>query len=405
MSDLKIGLDDVHQARKTIEKVVRKTPTQLALGRALSQKQIYFKMENQQLTGSFKVRGSLNKISSLTESEKRRGVIAASAGNHAQGVAMSSQLFSVKSHIVMPEAAPLIKVTATRSYGAEVLLHGRFFDESYDKAQQMAKEHGYVFVHPYQDAKVIAGQGTIGLEILESLPEIANVVIPIGGGGLAAGISFVLKSLRPNIKVWGVISDQVPGMLELKTGQTYPHPAMVSTIADGIAVKRPSKAMYEHYIGPYVDEIVAVSDEEISQAIVYAMEAEKTVLEGSGAAGLAAVLCGRVQTEGPTCVLLCGGNIDLNLMVSVLDTGLRRQGRLARLSVIVDDLPGQLANLTRVFADQRANVLDVIHDRVSPELSLRQTRIDFLLETTSFEHIARLQDELKKQNIRTLEKS
>jgi len=404
MSDLNISLEDVKRAQANIAKVVRKTPTHLALSSALSQDEVYFKMENLQLTGSFKIRGSLNKISSLTTEEKQRGVIAASAGNHAQGVAMSSQLFKVKSKIVMPETAPLIKISATRSYGAEVILHGRFFDEAFEKAQEIAKNEGLVFVHPYEDPKVIAGQGTIGFEILEAIPNLKSIVVPIGGGGLISGIAFVIKQINPKCKVIGVVSNQTPGMMEFKTGLEFEKPKKVSSIADGIAVKRTSKKMFETYIGPYVDQIVSVDDEEISQAIVYAMETEKTILEGSGAAGLAAVLCKKVELSGPSCVVLCGGNIDLNTIVSVIDTGLRRQGRLARISTIVDDLPGTLADLTRIFADMRANVLDVIHDRVSPELSLRQTRIDFLIETSSFEHIEKIKAEIKKQNIRILER-
>lgn len=404
MSSIKIDLNQVYQAQKSIANVARKTPVSLGIGRQLREKNIHLKLENRQLTGSFKIRGSLNKISSLSDVEKKRGVIAASAGNHAQGVAMSSQLFGVKSKIVMPLAAPLIKVSATRSYGAEVILHGRYFDEAFKKAQEIAQQENLVFVHPYQDPAVIAGQGTIGLEILEALPDVESVVIPIGGGGLIGGIAFVLKTLRPQCRVYGVVSDQTPGMLEMKSGQDLSRREFISTIADGIAVKNPSPEMYEHYISPYVDKIVSVSDEDLAQAIVYGMENEKTILEGSGAAGLAAVLSGKVQPEGPCCIVLCGGNIDLNLVNSVIDTGLRRNGRLARLSVIVNDLPGELAALTRDFADCRANVLDVIHDRVSPELSLRQTRIDFLLETMSFDHINEIKDKVRQRNIWLLEK-
>jgi threonine dehydratase len=405
VNNISITMDDVHLAQKNIAHVVRQTPTVLALGARLSERQIYFKCENLQITGSFKIRGSLNKICQLTDEEQKKGVIAASAGNHAQGVAKSSQLFKVKSKIVMPETAPLIKVSSTKSYGAEVILHGRYFDEAFEKAQELAQKEGLVFVHPYEDSKVIAGQGTIGLEVLQTLPEIKNVIVPIGGGGLISGIAYVIKQFQPHCRVIGVVSDQAPGMLELKSGKTMPHPQRVSTIADGIAVKRPSQNMFKNYIDPYVDQIVSVSDEEISQAIVYAMETEKTILEGSGAAGLAAILCQKVELlPGPSCVLLCGGNIDLNTISSVIDTGLRRQGRLARISTIVSDLPGELAFLTRVFADQGANVLDVIHDRVSPELSLRQTRIDFLIETSSFEHIERIKEQIKNHQISILER-
>jgi threonine dehydratase len=404
MSDLKISMDDVKLAQKNIGHVARKTPLNLGVGKRLRDKNIHIKLENLQLTGSFKIRGSLNKISQLTKEEKARGVIAASAGNHAQGVAMSSQLIGVKSKIVMPTAAPLIKVTATKSYGAEVVLHGRYFDEAFAKAEELAKKENLVFVHPYKDKSIIAGQATIALEILESLPDLKSIVVPIGGGGLISGISFVVKQINPQCKVYGVVSDQTPGMMELKTGKTIAKPSFISTIADGIAIKNPSQEMYDTYINKYVDEIVSVNDEDIAQAIVYGMEVEKTILEGSGAAGLAAVLNGKIDLEGPSCIVLCGGNIDLNTIVSVIDTGLRKNGRLARISVIVNDLPGELASLTQLFAESRANVLDVIHDRVSPELSLRQTRIDFLLETMSFEHIQEILEKIRKKQIWLLER-
>ncbi len=404
MSDLKISLEDVRTAHQNINKVARRTPVNLALGKRLREKQIHIKMENLQTTGSFKIRGSLNKILNLTEEEKKKGVIAASAGNHAQGVAMSASLLGVNSKIVMPIAAPLIKVEATRNYGAEVVLHGRYFDEAFQKSKELADQEGRVFVHPYQDKHVIAGQGTIGIEILEALPDLKSIVVPIGGGGLISGIAYVVKSLKPDCKVYGVVSDQAPGMLQMKKGEEVSKPAFISTIADGIAVKNPSPAMFENYISKYVDEIVSVNDEEISQAIVYAMEVEKTILEGSGAAGLAAVLNDKLNLTAPSCIVFCGGNIDLNTMSTVIDTGLRKAGRLARISVIVGDLPGELAALTRDFADMRANVLDVLHDRVSPELSLRQTRIDFLLETMSFSHIDEIKERIRKRNIRILER-
>lgn len=402
--DLKIIIDDVWQAQKNISQVARKTPVSLGLGKFLRENSIHLKMENLQLTGSFKIRGSLNKILNLSEEEKARGVIAASAGNHAQGVAMSSQLNGVNAKIVMPEGAPLIKVTATRSYGAEVVLHGRIFDDAFKRAQKIAKEENRVFVHPYQDRYVIAGQATIGVEVIEAIPDLEAVVVPIGGGGLIGGISFVIKTLNPKCKVYGVVSNQAPGMMELKKHTSMDHPKFISTIADGIAVKKPSEIMFKNYIDPYVDDIVSVTDEELAQAIVYGMETEKTILEGSGAAGLAAVLAGKFKFAGPSCIVLCGGNIDLNTVSSVIDTGLRKAGRLARISVIVNDLPGELAALTNDFAQMRANVLDVIHDRVSPELSLRQTRIDFLIETMSFDHIKEIKEKIKQRNIWILEK-
>ena len=403
MGNLTICMEDILQARKKIQSVVRVTPMNLALGSELSKKNIYFKFENRQLTGSFKIRGALNKISNLTESEKKQGVIAASAGNHAQGVAMSAGLFGVQSKIIMPQTAPLIKVSSTKSHGAEVILFGQAFDESYNKALEVAREEKRVFVHPYEDPFVIAGQGTIGLEILESLPDVKSIVVPIGGGGLISGIAFAVKQLNPKCKIYGVVSHQTPGMMNLKKGIGQSVSSFVSTIADGIAVKKPSSRIFDLFIDPLVDDIVAVHDEDIARAIVYAMEVEKVILEGSGAVGLAAVLKGQIKLEEPGCILLCGGNIDLNVIGNIIDAGLRQSGRLVRLSVVVNDLPGELAALTRDFAETRANVLDVIHDRVNSHTSLRQTKIDFLLETMGFHHIEEIRKNIRKRNIRILE--
>ncbi len=403
MEDLKINLEDILQARKNIQSVARVTPVNPALGSELSKKNIHFKFENRQLTGSFKIRGALNKISNLTESEKKQGVIAASAGNHAQGVAMSAKLFGVQSKIVMPQTAPLIKISSTRSYGAEVVLFGHVFDESYNKALEIAREEKRVFIHPYEDRFVIAGQGTIGLEILDALADVKSIVVPIGGGGLISGIAFAVKKLNPQCKIYGVVSNQTPGMMNLKKREGKSVSSFVSTIADGITVKKPSVRIFDSFINPLVDDIVAVHDEDIAQAIVYAMEVEKVILEGSGAAGLAAVLKGQLKLEEPACILLCGGNIDLNVIGNIIDTGLRQNGRLVRLSVIVNDLPGELAALTKDFAQTHANVLDVIHDRVSSHISLRQTKIDFILETTGFHHIEEIKKNIRKRNIQILE--
>ena len=401
--NLTISMEDVYRARDRIGSVARVTPMNLALGSELAGKKVYFKFENRQLTGSFKIRGALNKISNLTEAEKKRGVIAASAGNHAQGVAMSSKLFGIQSKIVMPKVSPLIKVSMTQSHGAEVILFGHSFDDSYKKALELAESEDLVFVHPYQDPHVIAGQGTIGLEIMETLSELRSLVVPIGGGGLISGIAFVIKQLNPKCRIYGVVSDQAPGMMSLKKQEPVPPVfSNASTIAEGISVKKPSKALFDLFINPLVEDIVAVSDEDIARAIVYGMEVEKVILEGSGAAGLAAVLNGSLKPEGPSCILLCGGNIDLNLIGNIIDSGLRRTGRLFRLSVVVDDFPGKLAHLTREFAKAKANVIDVVHDRINPDISLRQTRIDFLLETMGFHHIEEIKNKVREGKIQII---
>ena len=408
MNSLNIDLQMVQDARTYLKNNIEKTPLRKA--RSLPGN-VYYKCENLQITGSFKIRGALNRLRFLTPQEKLKGVIASSAGNHAQGVAMGAKIHGVKATIVMPETAPMIKVLATQKYGAEVILHGEYYDHAYEKAMQMAQSEGQVFIHPYQDQKVIAGQGTIALEILEDMENIKQVVVPIGGGGLIGGIAYVIKKLHPKCEIIGVVTDQTTGMMDLKEHRKPEQKLKVSTIADGIAVKRPSPEMFATYINPYVDRIVSVSDNEIAEAIVNLMEKDKLVVEGSGAAGVAAVMSGKIDTEksddgaadnGATVVLVCGGNIDMNTMFAVIETGLRRKGRHTRISVIASDLPGELAKLTAIFAKNRANILDVMHDRVSSELSVRETRIDFLLETTSFEHAKELETLLQAEGVRLL---
>lgn len=395
-----ITLADIQEAQKNILGSVNRTEVQKApeaLYKIIGDKtQVFFKMENEQLTGSFKIRGALNKMGAMTEEQKRHGVVASSAGNHAQGVALAAKKFGAKAHIVMPVTSPIVKINATRSYGAEVILHGDFYDEAYAKACELEKSEGYVFVHPYQDARIIAGQGTIGLELLEDIKDLDSIVIPIGGGGLISGIATAAKAINPKIKIIGVVSNQASGMRQMFKGlEAQPNPRRIATIAEGIAVKNPSKAMYDTYIKRLVDDVVEVSDDEIAQAIVFLLEKSKTVTEGSGAAGFAAVLSQKLDLGKKSVVLLCGGNIDLNIISKVIETGLRRTHRLARISVVVDDLPGNLHRLTGVMAEKRANILEVHHDRVSPELGLRETRIDVLVETSSDEQITEIEAALK----------
>lgn len=399
---MKVTFEDILKAQKLLEGVIAKTETCHSLSASqLMGKEIYFKFENTQRTGSFKIRGAYNKISSLTPEEKKRGVVASSAGNHAQGVALSATLAKVKSTIVMPESAVLNKVNATRGYGAEVVLHGEIYDEAYEHARQLEKEHGYVFVHPYEDPYVIAGQGTIGLEILQAIPDLNTLVVPIGGGGLISGIAIAVKHLRPQCRIIGVQSEQAPGMTELFLHHQFqPSKKKISTIADGIAIKNPSQVMYDSFISTLVDEVVTVSDDEIAGAIAYLLERAKTLTEGSGAAGWAAVMSKALNLGPKTCVLLCGGNIDLNMVSKVIERGQIKRGRLVQLSVIVDDLPGNLNRLTKVIAEQKANILEVHHDRVNQGLFLRETRVDFVLETSSPEHIEHIKKALQSTGAR-----
>lgn len=401
---MKVTLQDIQKARENIKHVIKKTEIDQSVSASkLVGCDVFLKLENQQFTGSFKLRGAYNKISQLSDTEKAKGVIASSAGNHAQGVAYSATRAGVRSTIVMPKTAALVKVTATQGYGAEVIQHGDIYDEAYDKARELEREHGYVFVHPYEDAAVIAGQGTIGLEIMEAIEDLDSVIIPIGGGGLISGVATAVKAINPKCKVYGVQSSQTPGMLDLFKNQiTTATNSRITTIADGIAIKKPSAVMYDSFISKLVDDIVSVTDDELAEAIVFLVERAKTITEGSGAAAMAALLNKKIQPGRKTCVLLCGGNIDLNIISRVINKGLIRKGRLVELSVVVDDIPGSLSRLTEVIAQENANIIEVHHDRVSQGLYLRETRIDFVLETTSQEHIDRVKAAMSRAGARVI---
>jgi threonine dehydratase len=395
---MKVTLDDIKLAQKTIQNVAIKTPVDHSSSCSkIAGQDIFLKLENYQRTGSFKIRGATNKIASLSGEEKARGVIACSAGNHAQGVALSASLSSVKSVIVMPETAPLAKIEATQKYGAQVILKGQVFDEAKEYALQLAKEKSYCFVHPYEDEKVIAGQGTIGIEIFEQIKNLDLMILPIGGGGLISGISVALKSLNPKIKIIGVQAAAVDSMYQLfKTG-TYSNPQSgISSIADGIAIKAPSRLMFDTFISKYVDDMVTVTEGEIAESIVFLLERAKTVAEGAGAAALAAVLSNKVRLEKTNAVIVCGGNIDLNMVSHVIQRGQIQRGRLSEMSVIVPDVPGSLSQITKVLAENKANILEVHHDRVKHGLNLKETKIDFVIETTSHEHIQEIRNALEK---------
>ncbi|MEK2644628.1 threonine ammonia-lyase [Bdellovibrio sp. BCCA] len=401
---MKVTFADIQKARELIKDVICPTEMSHSLSASkLVNSEIYFKFENTQRTGSFKFRGAYNKISNLTPEEKARGVVASSAGNHAQGVALSASLAGVKATIVMPENASISKASATRAYGANVVLKGEIYDEAYEYAQKLEKENGYTFVHPYQDPYVIAGQGTIGIEILEKVPDLDTVIVPIGGGGLISGIALAVKSINPKVRVIGVQSDRSPGMAHLFKKEPLSHIKRAATIADGIAIKNPSQVMYDNFISKYVDEVVTVSDDEIAEAIVFLMERAKAVVEGSGAAAMAAAMSGSLSLGNKCCVIISGGNIDLNIVSKIIDRGQILRGRLCELSVIVDDLPGNLSKLTQAIAGQKANILEVHHDRVSKGLSLRETRIDFVLETSSIEHVEKIKRALEETGAKIIQ--
>jgi threonine dehydratase len=337
---MSIQVGEILAARQRIQNLVQYTPVNSS--RSVSQRlgtDVVLKLENQQTTGSFKIRGSLNKMLNLPSEQLRRGVVCSSAGNHAQGVAYAAHKVGAKAFVVMPETSPLVKVIATQNYGAEVILHGRVYDDAYQYARELEKKNGYIFVHPYEDPLVIAGQGTLGLEILEQVPDLESIVVPIGGGGLASGVATAIKSQKPNVRVYGVVSSVSPGMKQMFNKQPVEPPSGALTIADGISVKKPSEMMYKEYISRLVEDIVDVNDEEIAESIVYFLERAKSVVEGSGAV----VLAGAEKAEwdlGKKCVLLLsGGNSDLNLVSKVIERGLSKRGRLIRVSVIVPTAP------------------------------------------------------------------
>lgn len=396
-----VALKDIEDARKRLRGQIQQTPvdTSQALSHRLGT-EVLLKLENQQNTGSFKARGSLNKMLTLTSAELKKGVVCSSAGNHAQGVAWSASKVGAKAFVVMPETSPLVKVMATQGYGAEVILRGRIYDEAYAFARELEKQHGYTFVHPYEDPMVIAGQGTLGLELMEQIPNLESVVVPIGGGGLISGVATAIKALNPMVKIYGVVSSVAPGMMNMFKGKPVEPPSPTLTIADGISVKKPSEAMFKDYISKYVEDIVDVNDEEIAESIVYFLERAKTVVEGSGAVALAGAAKAGWNLGKKSCLVLSGGNIDLNLVSKVIERGLIQKGRLIRLSVIVPDRPGTLNRLTDIIAEKGANVLDVEHDRVRSGVRMSETAIEFLLETRSSEHAQQLQDAFRAMGAR-----
>ena len=388
-----LTINSVYKAQKVVKDVARKT--ELIYASKINLKSnVYLKTENLQKTGSFKVRGAYYKISKLSAEEKARGVIACSAGNHAQGVALSAKRHNIKSVICIPEGAPLSKIEATRGYGAEVVLVPGVYDDAYKKALELQKEHGYTFIHPFDDEDVIAGQGTIALEILEQLENIDAVLVPVGGGGLIAGIAFTLKTINPDIKVYGVESAGASSMLESIKDNSIKELNKVNTIADGIAVKKPGSLTYE-LCKKYVDDIVTVSDDEISAAILTLIEREKMIAEGAGAVAVAAAMFNKVDVIGKNVVcLLSGGNIDVNILSRVINRGLLMTGRTCQLLIEVLDKPGQLNYVSSIIARLGANIISIEHERVNYSSNINECYIRVTLETKNFEHIEAIKKEL-----------
>ena len=380
-----LSLDKVFNAQTVLKNIVRETKLVRAYGIA-PDCELYLKPENLQITGSFKVRGSAYKIAMLTDEEKRRGVIACSAGNHAQGVALAATKNGIKSLICLPDSAPISKVEATKGYGAEVCLVEGCYDDAYAKALELRDSEGYTFVHPFDDENVIAGQGTIALEILNDLDNIDAIVVPIGGGGLISGIAYTAKQIRPSIKIYGVQAAGAPSMYNSVKDGEIERLSSVSTIADGIAVKQPGENTYA-LVKEYVDEIALVTDDEVSSAILALIEKQKMIAEGAGAVAVAAVMFGKFNLKNKRVVaVVSGGNIDVTSLSRVIDRGLLKSGRSSSLLIELIDKPGQLKEISRIIADCGGNVTGVHYEKGDTE-SVNGCFLRIEMETRDFEHV------------------
>jgi threonine dehydratase len=386
-----IALSDVKQALGRIRDSIYLSPCALSAAfTTLTGNSVYLKLDNLQRTGAFKERGALNKLLTMTEIERRNGVVAASAGNHAQGVSYHAGRQGIRAVIVMPLPTPLIKVSATRGYGAEVILHGANYDEAFDEALRKSRQDGLTLVHAFDDDAVIAGQGSLGLEILQQVPDVEAVVVPIGGGGLIGGIACAIKESNPKVKMFGVQPSRLPSM---KVAVAEGIPVTISpaaTVADGIAVRRAGDRTLP-LVQKYVDDIVTVDEEEIANAILLLLEREKTLAEGAGAAAIASLLNHKLPLTGKkVAVLVCGGNIDVTLLSRIIERGLVKDGRLVRLRVHLPDYPGALHRLTGILAQHRANIVETAYDRAYYGVNLGDTAIDITMETRGPDHIAEL---------------
>ena len=390
-----LTLDRVYKAKRVLSEVVRETDMILSKN-LCPNSNIYLKTENLQITGSFKVRGSYFKISQLSDEEKAKGVIACSAGNHAQGVALAATKNGIKSLICLPDGAAISKVEATKRYGAEVCMVKGVYDDAYKKALELKDEKGYAFIHPFDDPDVIAGQGTIGLEILDQLPDADAVVVPIGGGGLIAGVAYTIKQINPNCKVYGVQACGAPSMEKSVSDGKIETLEKVQTIADGIAVKTPGNLTFD-LVNKYVDGIYTVSDDEIALAILTLMEQEKLIAEGAGAVPVAAVMNGKIPNiEGKkVCCLVSGGNIDVTILSRVIERGLKMGGRTANITIALSDKPGQLMGVSQIIAQLGANVVSVNYDSTDLDMNITDCYLNIGVETRDYQHIAQVKQALK----------
>ena len=398
-----LSLDSIYKASHKLREVVRTTDLIYA-PKIRTDCKVYLKTENLQVTGSFKVRGAYYKMSQLSDEEKERGVIACSAGNHAQGVALAAQKNGIKSVICLPDAAPISKIEATRSYGAEICLVNGVYDDAHAKAEQLKEEMGYTFIHPFDDDDVIAGQGTIALELIDQLDKIDAVVVPVGGGGLISGIAFAIKNLHPEIKVYGVQAAGAASMVQSVKDGKIECLSSVSTIADGIQVKEPGENTFR-YVNEYVDDVVTVTDDQISSAILALIEQQKLIAEGAGAASVAAVMFDKIpdiKDKNVVC-LVSGGNIDVTILSRVIKRGLLTSGRTENLLIELIDKPGQLKMVADIVAEQGANVISVHHERAGENSNVNGCYLRLLLETRNFEHIEKVRKALTDSGLKLIE--
>ena len=396
-----LDITEIFKAREVLKNVA--VETQMVGPTGLSEDcEVYLKAECLQNTGSFKLRGAYYKISNLSEEEKSKGVIACSAGNHAQGVALGASKNGIRSVICLPTTAPIAKVEATKNLGAEVCMVEGFYDDAYEKALELKDEKGYTFIHPFDDPLVIAGQGTIGLEILSQLPDVEAVVVPVGGGGLISGVAYAIKKMRPEVKVYGVQAEGAPSMKGSLDKSEKIHLDKVQTIADGIAVKEPGNITYQ-ICKEYVDDIVTVNDDEIAATILTLMEKQKMVSEGAGAVSLAAVLFDKLPVKGKKVVcVISGGNIDVNMLKRIITRGLLKSGRVVGLTFDLPDKPGPLAHITNTIASLGGNVISVIHERSSSFTDINSCLLHIELETRDHAHVEEIKEKLQAEGYNIL---
>ena len=397
---LMLTLEKVRHASEVLKEAIHKTDV-ISASKLSDEYEIFLKTENLQKTGSFKIRGAYYKISQLSPEEKKRGVIACSAGNHAQGVALAATKNGIRSLICLPDGAPISKVEATRNYGADICLVPGVYDDAYNRALKLQKEFGYTFIHPFDDEDVIAGQGTIGLEILSQLKDVDAIVVPVGGGGLISGVAFAVKQVNPKVKVYGVQAAGAPSMVRSLADDKIETLPSVSTIADGIAVKQPGEHTFE-YCKEYVDGVVTVTDDEISAAILALIEKQKMIAEGAGATPVAAILAGKLPSlKGKkVCCLVSGGNIDVTILSRVITRGLLMSGRQCTLNIELLDKPGQLVAVSQIIAGCGGNVIGVHHERANAGSAVNGCFLRIEIETKDFEQIAQIRNGLTQAGLK-----